>query len=158
MQERCREQNQAAGTRAAATPNVTNYGNDTPFDDAPVRKPQRPAPTPEGRHTQRPSSTPQDIRDHLWVYGYRALLRMIGDGEIYEKCRAKKRPLKPTLDDRETLRLSMDDRSGLAGDTLVSAMDTLDDTWHTWEAEYGAKLETSFVGGLVLHFPAVFRK
>lgn len=66
--------------------------------------------------------------------------------------------MKPTLDDRETLRLSMDDRSGLAADTLVSAMDTLDDTWHTWEAEYGAKLETSFVGGLVLHFPAVFRK
>lgn len=71
----------------------------------------------------RPAEIPSETRDQLWVYGYFTLKRMIRDGEIFEKCAAKKRGLRPSLDDLRTLQDSAEDRAALAGDTLTAAMD-----------------------------------
>ncbi|MFE5084441.1 sigma-70 RNA polymerase sigma factor region 4 domain-containing protein [Streptomyces mirabilis] len=106
----------------------------------------------------RPADIPSETRDRLWVYGFFTLKRMISDGEIFEKCAAKKRGLRPSLDDLRTLQDSVEDRDALAGDTLTSAMDQVNDTWSTWSPKRGATLETYFVGGLTLHFPSVFRR
>lgn len=101
---------------------------------------------------------PSETRDRLWVYGYFTLKRMIRDGEIFEKCAAKDRAVRPSLDDLRALKDSVEDRDALAGDTLTVAMKKVGETWSTWSPERGAKLETYFIGGLTLHFPAVFRQ
>ncbi|WP_459754406.1 RNA polymerase sigma factor [Streptomyces sennicomposti] len=106
----------------------------------------------------RPAKIPSETRDRLWVYGYFTLKRMIRDGEIFEKCAAKDRAVRPSLDDLRTLKDSVEDRDALAGDTLTVAMKKVGETWSTWSPERGAKLETYFIGGLTLHFPAVFRQ
>ncbi|WP_217239253.1 hypothetical protein [Streptomyces sp. AC555_RSS877] len=106
----------------------------------------------------RPAKIPSATRDRLWIYGYFTLKRMIRDGEIFEKCAAKDRPVYPSLDDRRTIQDSVEDRDALAGDTLMAAIKHVEGTWHTWSPERGAKLETYFIGGLALYFPTVFRR
>ncbi|MEU4995717.1 hypothetical protein [Streptomyces sp. NPDC021622] len=83
---------------------------------------------------------------------------LIRSRQIYERCAARGRPVRPTSADLEALRLSPDERHVLAGETLLAVLEDLDKVWSTWDVRRGAALETYFVGSLVLYFPAVFRK
>ncbi|MFE2470278.1 RNA polymerase sigma factor sigma-70 region 4 domain-containing protein [Streptomyces mirabilis] len=138
---------------------VKTYGDDDDFTDFfPYDRHEEEDPDHDVLADGRPVQIPPETRDRLWIYGFYTLKRMIRDGEIFEKCAAKDRPLSPSLDDLRTLQVSAEDRDALAGDTLADAMDHVEATWCTWSPDRGAKLETYFIGGLTLYFPAVFRK
>lgn len=101
---------------------------------------------------------PQEVRDHLAVYGYGTLRDQIRSRRIYEECAAMGWPVSPTSDELEALRLSPDERHVLAGETLLAFLKDPDKTWPSWDPHKGAAMETYFVGGLIKHFPTVFRR
>jgi len=101
------------------------------------------------------------FHNDLWTYAMPVIKGSIRNGEIFIWCRDKGIPVSPTSDEREVLHSSIEDRDGLAVDTIAGALDYFRDKVlrkERWTATGGSAVRTYFIGACLFEFQGVYRR
>lgn len=89
-------------------------------------------------------------------YGYAVVMAWLKTGEMFNQCKAKGCNLGPP-----PLKWTVDDRAGLANETVALAVDNFKQQAlikRKWTYNGGATLKTYFIGACVFAFPNLYRK
>ncbi|MEU5610548.1 hypothetical protein AB0H03_17735 [Streptomyces sparsogenes] len=107
----------------------------------------------DGRLTER-------LRQELWLYGWRSLLRWMQDGTIVQRCAEKGIRFYYRFEETDQLRRRVDDRDELAVTSVAWAVEhfvgkTL--PAGKWDPDQGATLRTFFIGCCLYAFRDAFK-
>jgi DNA-directed RNA polymerase specialized sigma24 family protein len=101
------------------------------------------------------------FRAELAAYALPIMRAWLRRGLIFAYCKQKGRPVAASEIDRRDLAQVVDERIGLANETVAAALNMFHDkalVGGGWSAKGGASLTTYFVGACVGEFPGIFRK
>ncbi|MEW1926766.1 hypothetical protein [Streptomyces sp. NPDC088360] len=103
----------------------------------------------------------EQLRQDLWVYGWKVLRAWMRDGTIVEKCGARDIPIPARWHEIETLKRRGDFRDEIAHDaTLAAVAQFTDDSLPNgiWDPRKGATMRTYFTVTCMFTFRDAFKK